>query len=553
MTIIILYYLFLFFLILPFGVFTKKIVRLNNSDSSISIIFGLIFLTIFFSFWAFFFRLNYEIFYVTVLLSVILSILYRKDIKIYFENLKTQWKSFSSFYKKLFSYLVFLTAFKSSGLPFIIDNESYYIQTIKWLNEYGFVKGLANLHLFLAQNSGWHTLQAGLNFSFISDRINDINGFIFLICSFFYLSEFQKKQQKNWIGFVLIFNVLLFQFIDTPSPDLPLLLVSQILFYFFLEKQTDTSTGKISVLLFLWLIFIKLTIAPLGLLLLLWINKPKVLKFLLVLGTFFGILWIAKNSIISGYPLYPFNYFALDVDWLVPEKLRFFIDNLTRKASYFNNSNLPDPSFYEKLKHWFFLPGINTVFNIGTVFLFLLVLFTKSFRKEKKHKLLYIILLIHFILILIISPQFRFFLPEFIFFSIIIIRDFLCWYKKINFTKPILITGVLLPFIFLFPISISKLTTNVHHQLSKNFSITQLIIPQPSSKYYDMKFEVKEKGNLLYYSPQENFFFYGTANGNLPCVNEAYLNYFYYNCNFYPQMRSSDLKDGFYSYDNGSF
>nr|WP_237588686.1 hypothetical protein [Polaribacter sp. DS7-9] len=446
--------------------------------------------------------------------------------------------------------LIPLVALKSSGIPFIADNESYYIQTIKWLNEYGFVNGLANLHIFLAQNSGWHTLQAGLNFSFLYDRINDINGFVVLICSFFFLLEFQKKQQKTWLGYIPIFNILLFQFIDTPSPDLPILLICPILFYFFIDKQINTNTGKKFVLLFLWLTFIKLSVAPLGLLFLLWINKPKIFKFFLASGSLFGILWIAKNSIISGYPLYPFKYFALDVDWLVPEKLHFFINDLTKKTGYFENNILTEFSFLEKLKHWFLLSGINSFFNKGMVLLFLSTLLTKSFRKENRYKILYFILLIHFVLILITSPQFRFFLPEFIFFSIVIVRDILNWQKKIHFIKPILIIGVILPVIFLFPVSISKLTTNVHHKLFENFSVNQLVIPQPNSKYYDIKFEVKEKDNLLYYSPKENFFFYGTANGNLPCVNEAYLNYFEYNYNIYPQMRSFDLKDGFYSFDN---
>ena len=35
-----------------------------------------------------------------------------------------------------------------STAPFVIDNESYYIQTIKWINEYGFVKKVT-ITLFL--------------------------------------------------------------------------------------------------------------------------------------------------------------------------------------------------------------------------------------------------------------------------------------------------------------------------------------------------------------------------------------------------------------------
>ncbi|MEO1032970.1 MAG: hypothetical protein AAFX55_16295 [Bacteroidota bacterium] len=121
------------------------------------------------------------------------------------------------------------------------------------------------------------------------------------------------------------------------------------------------------------------------------------------------------------------------------------------------------------------------------------------------------------------------------------------WLKKPRLIKSVLVIGVLLPFIFLFPVKISSLTTNLHHQFTGSFSMTQLIVPQPISKYYAMEFETKEKGNLLYYSPKDNFFFDGTANGHLPCVNKVYINYFEEYYKVYPQMRSRDLKDGFYS------
>lgn len=63
----------------------------------------------------------------------------------------------------------------------MIDNESYYIQTIKWLDKYGLVKGLANLHVYLAQQSGFHILEAALNFDSVYDRFNDLSAFYLLI------------------------------------------------------------------------------------------------------------------------------------------------------------------------------------------------------------------------------------------------------------------------------------------------------------------------------------------------------------------------------------
>src|SRR5690606_3931123 len=152
MFIIVLYYILLFFLVIPFGIFSTKFTRINNSKPSIIAILGLIFLALFFSIWTFFYRLNIEAFLVVFFSSGFLYWIYRTESKHFFIDVKIQWKNFSKFYKWLFGILVGLTTLKSAGLPFVVDNESYYIQTIKWLNEYGFVKGLANLHLFLAQN-----------------------------------------------------------------------------------------------------------------------------------------------------------------------------------------------------------------------------------------------------------------------------------------------------------------------------------------------------------------------------------------------------------------
>ena len=79
-------------------------------------------------------------------------------------------KSFSFPIKILLAFSSFLILAQSATLPFIIDNESYYIQTIKWLNEYGFVKGLANPIL------GLFTLGAGLTLLGLSRRPRSIEG-----------------------------------------------------------------------------------------------------------------------------------------------------------------------------------------------------------------------------------------------------------------------------------------------------------------------------------------------------------------------------------------
>ena len=62
-----------------------------------------------------------------------------------------------------------------------------------------------------------------------------------------------------------------------------------------------------------------------------------------------------------------------------------------------------------------------------------------------------------------------------------------------------------------------KLTTTTN-----TFSIKTIIFPGENSKT-ETSYRIITKGNLKYNSPPENFFFWGTGNGELPCVNEKQL------------------------------
>lgn len=46
---------------------------------------------------------------------------------------------------------------------FMFDTYSYYLPTIKWLDQYGLVKGIANFDFNLGQHSLWHIIQASFN------------------------------------------------------------------------------------------------------------------------------------------------------------------------------------------------------------------------------------------------------------------------------------------------------------------------------------------------------------------------------------------------------
>jgi hypothetical protein len=553
MIVIALSWIILLIFFIPSGIAVKSILNLKSSGNYIPIYFGLFFQCLFLSICSFFIKIGLAIFILNSILILGICVWRFKDIKESLRDINADIKALSIISKLSLVFIFIYSIFKCAQSPFIIDNESYYIQTIKWVNEYGYVRGLGNLHIFLGQTSPFHVLQAGFNFNFLTDRINDLNGLILLISSTYFIIEFEKIQKEkneiHWIGLIPFLNILFFQFINAPSPDLSIILVCQIVFYYFLEKENTNENFKIISLLFLFVLFIKITIAPFVLLVIYLVFKNRIrLYFFGICISIIGIIFILKNIIITAYPLYPFDIFSLDVDWKIPKNLLEFITTITIKAGYFKSNFIANMSMTEKLNSWIHLGGVNRIFNFGIIFLFVIGLFVKNKNNQTKYKFLYIVLAIHFILLLFTSPQFRFFLPEFVFFFVIS-SSVLFRYFKINFktTQYIVLASVMIPVFILEFVDYKDFTSNKMHQQKELHSWNQILLPEKNTKYVDLKYEKIINGNLIYNSPIENFFFYGTANGNLPCVNKVQIKFIEKKYHYTPQMRTSYLGDGFYS------
>lgn len=524
MLIVIAYYIVLFFVVVPYGIALERMVRVKDNHPVITLLLGLFSLSLGFTIFSFFHPLSLRSFGIVLLVALVLYLLLRNDIKRFFEKLKELLVGFSLFYKRLLGVLIVFISIRSAGLPFVLDNESYYVQTIKWLNEYGLVKGLANLHIFLGQNSGWHILQAGLNFNFLTDRINDINGFVFIVCLFYFLDIYQRHNERAWLGFILIANVLLFQFVDSPSPDLPIILISQVVFHLFLSSKPNYTNTNVLILTVLFLVFIKLTALPFVLLLVFWKKDYQFWSFFVVSGLGVGLIWVVKNCIVTGCPFYPFDNLCMKFEWSVPAELFEFITPPTAVSNA--------------------LIGGVLIAGIGLVVLRLRAV--SFYRTNTKTIFLFVGLFVHTVTVLLFSPQIRFLLPELIF-GMAFLVNFILKYFEVSVSRLIILSSSLLPIIFMFPIPLTLLTDNPYHSISGSFSLSQIVYPSSATKFYEMNFDKKVKGNLPYFSPEKNFFMFGTSNGDLPCVNETYIDYFETFYNVYPQMRSKDIEDGFFS------
>lgn len=550
-------WIYIFFTALNFGIIFTQILKIKSCNSIILQVLGLFFYTIITSFFAFFIRINGEYFLFILMLNILISFSFKDVIKVHFKALVLTFIALKTQLKFLFIFLFFIILAQSSTKPYLIDNETYYIQTIKWINEFGYVKGLVNVHMFLGQNSSWHTLQAGFNFSFLSNFLNDINGFLFVIFSFLAIEKLnsynsQKNIQKLSFGLVLLFSLFFMQFVNAPTPDLIIFLITPYIFYQFIVKYNTITVNdfKIILSLVIFLCFVKVTMAILLILpLILFIKSYKVLKrklwqyfFLssIVLG-----LFIAKNAIISGYLLYPIAQIDVaNFDWKVPKEILYFY-KLGTYLEGMSNIDVSQLGLFEKIKVWLSLPKLDGLFN--KAFVLILIIFPWFIYKSKDKSSLfaiYVLAIVQLIILWFTSPQYRFF---FVFVSFLAIQIFTSFIKNKKIALDLVSLSIFLSAIPIFiPINLNSFTNNNFAMELNTFRLKNIIIPEGNSKT-ETKFTKHIIDDFEFYSPSEDAFFWVTGDGELPCVNKKEIDYIKYYYNYIPQLRTDNLKDGFKS------
>lgn len=558
MLLIFISWLYIFFASINLGFCANKIFGIKNQNFVITTFLGLLTSTVFASFWAIFGRINIEFHCFLLILNLLIFIKFKSHIKLIYNSFYQEFQNLNTTLKFFLIGITTLIIAQCSSIPYVIDNESYYIQTIKWLNEYGFVKGLGNLHIFYAQTSGWHIAQSAFNFSFLYKNFNDLSGFCLLLgnlFAIFKLNEYFSNDNKNYliIGLLPLANVFFFQFISAPSPDIPIYILTFIVFFYFIEnfKNTTFETFNLITFLVLFALFIKVTSVALLLLplLLLIINFKSYFPKLLPI-TIFGLLilsiFIIKNSLLTGYPLFPFTRIESNSIHLIPRNvISYFFSEQMRYNYFITEADLNKLSFSQIVLRWLLSSKINAIFNALTLLIVVVSpFFISKYFNKKSIWIIYFVVLFQLLILLFTSPQYRFFIHLTLFFSFFI---FACWFanKKLIITAHYL-SIVLIVIVLFFPISYQSLTENKLISKNSRFSLSNILYPHNNSKW-TTPFESIQKGNLKFNSPVNNYFFWGSGNGDLPSVNKAQLEYFEKYFQVLPQQKTTDLKDGFYA------
>lgn len=557
MILILLSWCYIFFTAVTFGIAFSKVMRIQLLDSTTTTIFGLFSITVLGTLWAFFGPIAIAFNSVLLALSVLFWYKNKYAFTSIWQNTVSKIKSYSLPFKILLAVSSFLILAQSATLPFIIDNESYYIQTIKWLNEYGLVKGLANLHLFFGQTSGWHIAQSVYSFSFLYDRFNDLNGFCMLLLNFFAFESlhayFTKGNRLDLIfGLLPLTYAFLFQFISSPSPDFPVYVFGFLVFSLYLKKDVNGDNFIFISTLALFAFFIKSTAVILLLFpFLILIRNFKVLKssVLPLLTISFGVflLFVLKNSMLTGYPLFPLLCFRLsELDYTVPSIIMdFFFSKSMLNSFYIDNSLFTSASLTDLMKHYFLHNGMAGYIGILSVMMLLITPIVIIRNRLSRHLwIIYFAFIALGVLLCFTSAQYRFYVYFTLFFVVLLLSVFISsqrWIVRL-YGLSLLIVALL---VFV-PISFGSLTDN--NLLSQNNTVNfkNILIPESNSKWKP-EFKGSSVGNMIYQTPIDNSFFWVTGNGKLPCVNEVQIEYFEHGFLYIPQQRSIDLNDGFYA------
>ena len=294
--------------------------------------------------------------------------------------------------------IVLIFACSTAGPTRQFDTNYYHAQTIHWLEEYGTVKGVANLFYPLANNSAGHYYDAVFSLSFLTGRSLHTSGGFFGTVIFLhgfallFESVVHKVVRQNKAGYLsvgiavseMIYAVIMTSYYTDPYTDiLPNILVFFVMAEWILQLDKefqDCERYAIYAILALFAAVCKLTVWPIGLLAL----KPFIMAIKKrrwkLLWTFIAaaILTIvpicATNAMISGYILYPVYFLdLLQVPWkLDPDILKWEVSSAVEFA------RLRTTDVFHPLNHgvawipawWATLPTIYKALYSWTILLF---------------------------------------------------------------------------------------------------------------------------------------------------------------------------------------
>lgn len=231
--------------------------------------------------------------------------------------------------------LILFFAFFASRGEFHTDTNIYHAQNIRIYEEYGLIKGMANLQLHYGYNSAYLAFAAIFSMKWLLPwSLHTTTGFITALLSLdacYHLKTFrQRKQHLSDAGYIaiLIYALVILVRSMSPATDFPTMFLSLYFITAWLRAVEQKATVVVYALLSVFAVFLgtmKLSAIAIAIAavypfcLFMKERKWKDILICIVLGVDVLLPYLIRNVLISGWLIYPFEKMDLfQVAWKVP-------------------------------------------------------------------------------------------------------------------------------------------------------------------------------------------------------------------------------------------
>ncbi|MCM1416192.1 MAG: hypothetical protein NC430_09745, partial [bacterium] len=284
--------------------------------------------------------------------------------------------------------LFFLFAYGTSRGMIHYDTGLYHAQSIRWIEEYGAVKGLGNLHCRLAYNSASFVLSALYSMAFLGKgSLHCVAGFLAFLLAAGCLRLIDSLRERKLYAsdfarvMCVYYLVNLFDEMISPASDYFMVLIA---FYLVITWLSLAESGEEEIfpyallcVLAVFLLTVKLS-AAFVLLLAIYpacrlIKEKRFRETAGYLGLGFVVTlpFFIRNVILSGWLVYPFTRIDLfDVAWKIPKGLA---DYDAREIQVYGRGYTDVAQFDLPMSKWLpgwfhALAGSDQVFVLAAVF-----------------------------------------------------------------------------------------------------------------------------------------------------------------------------------------
>lgn len=561
MVIIILSWIYYFFLCGFIGIGLKKILTtVLKRDWEFQgidyLITGIVGITVYASFASIITKVGMVVHLTLLLVAIFSGLLCKKEIKEWLPKAKKLMFSWEGFFYLCF---ILLIAFFTSRGKFHTDTNIYHAQNIRLYEEYGIIKGMANLQLHYGYNSLYLAFAAIMSLSWLLPwSLHTTTGFIEVILCIYAFHHLRTFKERNShledAGCVAILFYALVNVTGSISPatDYPTMFLSIYMISVWLRAMERKAHYSVYALLSVFAVFLgvlKLSAIAMAAVViypaffLVKEKKWKDIGIYMGLGILILAPYLIRNVIISGWLIYPFE--ALDlfqVDWKVPLEY-LLVDSYQIKVwgRCLYDVNLIDLPVKEWMPIWWegqeryaqMLLGAN-VLGLFLAFLNLVYKMAKKIEVRIELIVLYIGMIASALVWFFMAPFIRYGLAFLLTLPLISMAS---WYdyKKKGFHS--IITGtIVVCMFFCFSPYVDNYVTDDGVFVKQNLLEPYYIVP----KDYDVggTESMVIKGNVIYY--------------NAPEHGEGEINsYHYFPNTAYKFMLerstlvSEDIKDGF--------